>query len=517
MGDIIKRVYCKISKEDKIAFFSSFICGFFMHLYKITNYLPNHDSVYSYYTDGNMLEYGRWFLTIICRISSNFDLPWVCGLLTILYVSITAVFIVRLFNITNKVVIALCGAILVSYPAITDILFYEYIADGFTFAMLLSALAVYLIRLEKATVWRLICSILLICLACATYQSYLSFALVLMICYYIWILLTTKEETKVYAKWVIYQFICIILGVLLYYLGWKLCLILEKSEPTSLYGIDTLGISASTILGAFRKSIATLYYYFFEQNVFTKGFTTFGLFNLLFFLCFSMIIIVSIIKSKIWKNKSRILLTILCLLVTPFAITIWLFASPELEYGVRMLQSVSLLFVFSIILCNQYVKCKLSDLYALFICVTVFYYGLSANVANYFLTMEYETVYSEAVELKSDIESLKKASGENTAVAIIGTRGEGPKGYNYLLSEEDHIDEIHVFAHTLEKSFLFDRKHISGFLSKVLYYDGRFIEDVEIENRLASTDEFKQMSCWPDEGSVQLIDDIIVIKLSDPQ
>ena len=45
----------RVKKEWKIAFLSTFIIGLLVHIYKFTNNLPNHDSLFNYYSSQNMV------------------------------------------------------------------------------------------------------------------------------------------------------------------------------------------------------------------------------------------------------------------------------------------------------------------------------------------------------------------------------------------------------------------------------------------------------------------------------
>lgn len=71
----------KVKKEWKIAFWAAFAACLLIHIYKFTNPILNHDSVFNVYTDQNMTGSGRWLLQYACGISSYFDLHWVNGLL----------------------------------------------------------------------------------------------------------------------------------------------------------------------------------------------------------------------------------------------------------------------------------------------------------------------------------------------------------------------------------------------------------------------------------------------------
>ncbi len=101
----------KISKSDKTAFVATFIIGLLTHIYKFTNNFPNHDSLYNYYTDQNVVGSGRWFLSVACGLSSWFDLPWVNGLFSVFYIALTAVIIVNVFKITNLAQIVIGGGL----------------------------------------------------------------------------------------------------------------------------------------------------------------------------------------------------------------------------------------------------------------------------------------------------------------------------------------------------------------------------------------------------------------------
>ncbi len=134
----------RVSREEKLAFLSAFIAGLLVHIYKFSNTLPNSDSLYNFYDPQNIVASGRWLLSFACAPSSFFDLPWVTGLFSLVYISLTAavVVVVRLLGIKDPVAVVLGGALIASYPGMTETFFYGFTADGYFLAMLLSALAV---------------------------------------------------------------------------------------------------------------------------------------------------------------------------------------------------------------------------------------------------------------------------------------------------------------------------------------------------------------------------------------
>lgn len=149
MGNSLRDFYReRVKPAWKVAFFSVFLVGILTHIYKFTNYLPDRDSLLNIYHDQNILASGRWALSMACGISSYFDLPMVNGLLSLIYMGLTMVLVVELLELTNPVLIALCGALLATFPGTTETFLYEYTADGYFLAMLLATVGVYATRMS---------------------------------------------------------------------------------------------------------------------------------------------------------------------------------------------------------------------------------------------------------------------------------------------------------------------------------------------------------------------------------
>ena len=62
----LKKLNSYILPQWKVCFFAAIWVGFFAHLYKITNWLPNWDSLVFRYDSQNMIGLGRWFLPVVC-------------------------------------------------------------------------------------------------------------------------------------------------------------------------------------------------------------------------------------------------------------------------------------------------------------------------------------------------------------------------------------------------------------------------------------------------------------------
>ena len=223
----------KVKKEWKIAFWAAFAACLLIHIYKFTNPIQNHDSVFNVYVDQNMTASGRWLLQYACGISSYFDLHWVNGLLCAVYLGLTAAIVTELFGLKNPVVIALSGAFLAATPSTTETLFFGFTADGYLLALMLSALAALLSCRGKGVRAQFLSGVC-ICAVCAIYQAYISFAGVLCVCWMLHQLLEDRMTVKDAWKWIGRHLVIYALALAAYYAIWRVSWPSPVSGPTTI-------------------------------------------------------------------------------------------------------------------------------------------------------------------------------------------------------------------------------------------------------------------------------------------
>ena len=116
----LRKLNEKILPQWKVCFFTAIIVGLLAHIYKITGWLPNWDSLVFRYDPQNMVPLGRWFLPVVCSFSSFYDLPFLNGIIAIVFYSLGAVYICKILNVRDKITAALIGGIMVSFPTVTS-------------------------------------------------------------------------------------------------------------------------------------------------------------------------------------------------------------------------------------------------------------------------------------------------------------------------------------------------------------------------------------------------------------
>ena len=517
MGEEILRFYReKVKREYKIAFAATFLFVLLIHIYKFTNTLPNHDSVYNYYSDQNVLGSGRWALSLACGISSYFDLPWVIGLLSGIFIALTAVVIVALFKLENPVLIGLTGMLLAAAPATTETFFFLFTADGYMIAMLLAALAVYYSRIEEKRVSRWFLSGICICISCGIYQAYVSFALILAVCYFMDVLLQDVHSKRECINWVWRQVIIYGLSLAAYYIIWKLCMHFTGTAANNNQGISDVGkISIGLLAGGLIRSVKSVILYFLQWDVLDHGFTLYSVLSILFVILMCAGLVTAVVKSMILKRKWAAMLMAMCLLaIIPFA-CIWHFTSDSVGYRPMMLQSMTLLFVLTAVLYERWASVTAKNAIGLFLLVMAFHNAIMANISYFYMNLCYERTYAEGVEMMAEIHDLQDAY-EFDKIAVVGSR-------IYEVQQELTDPEtgkaliagkLKVLNGGLEKTLLYDSDHTTKFLQATF---GLELESLNCTQRdvLLETEKVQSMGCWPEGDSIKVIEDTLVIKLSD--
>ena len=109
----------QIKKQWKITFLATWIGGMLAHAYRFFNFLPSS---------------GRCFLEFFSKISSKYDMPWVNGALSLLYISLASILLVELFELQESTSCVLLALLIVSFPTVTASFAFMFTADGYMMA-----------------------------------------------------------------------------------------------------------------------------------------------------------------------------------------------------------------------------------------------------------------------------------------------------------------------------------------------------------------------------------------------
>lgn len=520
-SELVTGAWRRIRKTSKLAFFSAFITGFLTHLYMFTGKYPNADEIVNLYTDNDVASHGRWLLKAVSYLSSDSSLPLVNGLFAILFLSLTAVVVVKLFSIERPVEVILTGWILVSFPTVCTMFTYMYCADGYAASCLLAALGAYVTDRYRRG-W--IGGALLLTLSLGIYQSFVCFGIALLYTRLLQRLLCKRDDDREILRTVASDIGAVGVAVVLYLAVTKLLL----PTVTGVTLVDTMGVASmgeTTAAGLFR-GVADAYHAFFTYFFRTSMLVSWRFvryLHLLIGLMEGCLLLILCFRTK-RRSVLQLVLTLVLLPLLPlFYNTVYLMGAPYVHW--LMIYSYATVYVLLFVLYDALTEscrtsppkrlCALPVLagyaaaaLALTACL---YTSVNDNEIYLALQLKYENSYALVNRVVSSVEQAEGYTPE-TPVYIGGTLGYG----SYPPSKEV------VFRALARNTGMFGESEYTLINTDTLFrtfarnYVGVILHtptNEEIAAVLASA-AYRDMPVYPARGSVQNIDGVIVVKAS---
>lgn len=496
-----------IKKEWKTAFFSTLVIGLMIHMPVMLSDIPNHDGLASMYFDQNMITSGRWFLMAACGFSSFYTIPWLIGVIGLVFLSLAAAALVELLEIRRIWAAALTGGLLVSFPALASTFAYVFTMDGYMLALLLAVLAVlFTKKYRRGFIPGAVC----LAFSMGTYQAYLPFAMVLSV-YAVLMLAAGQGSVRVKAKKSACYLFMGAMGAALYYIILQVLLKIQGRELASYQGID--GMASGALKDSLFSAVKSMYHDFFAFSL--KGGVVFqnipsaaACLVLLFAatgaaFCFGR-------NRKGWKNPFFFAIMIIALAIFPMIVNVILLISPHVTYHLLMRYQWALIPIGLLALAGRdngdakrYAWTEWAALGAAF--VLVFHYAVADNIAYSNLEKRYEKTYAYCVRLLDRIEQTE-GYYPGIPIAMIGQ-----------VSDEQYPQtdiSLPVTSNMIGlngDSLLYTgdnyREFIRHYLGATLN-----IQPAEAMAEMYYSEEYKAMDSFPGENSICIIDGVMYVK-----
>ena len=506
---ILKKISENILPAWKVCFVSAVVVGLLAHLYKITNWLPNWDSLVFRYDSQNMIALGRWFLPVVCSFSSFYDLPFLNGIVSIVLHALSAVCICKILNVYRKITAFLIGAIIVSFPTVTSVMMYNYVADGYSFAFLLSTIAALLMTQAKP---RYILAAVISALSMGIYQAYITVTIML-------VLLKLIDETIYYNKGfsVILKKSILMLSsgvaaVVIYAVVLKVLLAISSVELLEYQGINNAAsLSSIDLLGSIYVIKETFIKCFFDLSA---GINAYVILNSIVALLTVVHYIKYIIENKIYKKPVNVFMLLVLSVMLVVGAGALAFVNSGIDYHNLMLMGYSIFYMFFIILYERGadktstldgIKCWIIILTAAAI---VSNQVVIANVSYHKAQMAYEKSYGVLIRIADRIEQTPEAE-DCDKILVIGAL-ENSEEYSVNLTPNiTGITNGYIIRaddETVNQSVL------CSALGDYCEKDYEFISGAEKE-KFMQQEDVASMKNWPSKDCLKVIDDTIIIKL----
>lgn len=510
-------------KEYAFPFLTAVIVGFVTHMYLFTNKFPNADAMTSFYFDQNMITSGRWFLTVVCGISSYYDLNWVIGVLSVLYLAITAVVVSEFFEVKSNTVRACIGALLVTFPAVTATFAYLYTADGYMLAFLLAVLAAYLTKKYK---WGFVAGGVCLALSVGSYQAYV--AATILMCLFSLIIMCLNNCTFKELLSKAWRYLAMGgIGGALYYVALKVLLAIQGKSLDTYQGINEMGkLSLETLPGKIVDAYYDFAAFALKGNVIiNNGFSLGCVVLLTVVVCGTALF--CYIKTKAYKRWYHTLLLLVFVGLIPFGTNIIYFMSSDVTFHLLMRLQWVMFPVFAVVLSERMIGIKtLKDTtseesakkkpgvsFALVVsCIGViaaaglsYQFMLMDNIAYFNMNERYEKTYAYCLRL---IDRIEQTPGYETGmpIAMIGVLDESKYPVTDITG-----DVTSNISGTTGDMLIYKGEQYAAFMKHYLNVTiNPIVGDQIIE--IYNSPEYREMDSFPAESSIRIVDGIMYIK-----
>lgn len=453
---------------------------------------------------------GRWFWPFLDIMRFGVVSVVTNSLLTVLLEVLGNMLLIDLFEIKNKRVIFIMGAVFIVSPLTCNMLSYCYMSPTFASAYLLSVGAVCCI-LKIPNIWLAVLTggILVAC-SMGNYQAYLGVTCILLL-FFLLKQIMNQCECKEIFKTVMRSAAAVIWGGMLYQFITSLMLKLYSETMTDYKGIDQ--VSIRNILRNFPKRFMLAYHDFYrffctgeiQNNIFGNKKINFCL-----LVATILFLIYSLYKNH-RKNKIYILLFTIGVVLIPAASNVTLFIATESETS--LLMTGGMVLIPGLILCMIYsfgYRTILYKIYMFLMCVLLWIN--ICIVGNDQLAMREGRTASVTIA-QNILNRLmnEKFLDEDTVVAFVGRPSDNRLFHK--TSAWKKANDYAVFGRWWTSTGN-NRRSWKGLVQGYCGISLKFCKDTEY-NKIREDDRLKEMGVFPAENSIQIINDVVVIKVSD--
>lgn len=480
---------CRFFAENKTPFIASLIAGLLTHGFALTNKLVNHDEIESLFGKGATITSGRWGLELVKVLFPDWSMPWIYGLISIVLMSLAACVLVRLLKLRSKPLQALLGMLLLSFPTLTGNFCFMFTSSAYALAFLLAVCSVELyIRGGRL---RLALSIVCLIFALSMYQAYISVAasvyVVLMI-----IRALDGESIKNNIFFGLKALLMMGLSIAVYYAVTLLVFQLTGAEFNTYVTENVTGDVG--IVRRVRMAYDAFFYIFSFRNFYIVTSEAARYIHIALGL-------VAIISLACARKPTNVCMAAFLTALLPLSICcMYLIMSKE---SIHTLVMYSFTAVYMLLLAElERVKLNavkdVSVLLLLAVLLSNVYFG---NMSYLKLKLQYENAYSFYTGLVTQVKQTQGFDAE-TELAIIGHQ-------DNLLHTFPELDTELLMGPAKDLVNIYSREN---FIKYYLGFDIPFASEDELAV-LSEDPRVQQMAEYPYYGSVEKIDDFIVVKL----
>ncbi len=504
-----RSLWKRVSPAQRIAFFSCFLTGYLIHLFAFTNYIPNSDGLSRIFDPQQMTIAGRWFLHYTTAPNDYTQMPAAIALISMLFLGLAAALVVDLLRVRSSLLAGLAGAVMSAFPSMGFTFLYMFTAAAYCIAIFLAVWSVWLAK--KGRFWTIL-AVVALAFSMGAYQAYVTVSIGLAMLLVLREIMdpdaTFRGTLNLGLRMMAYLALSAILyyAILLFFLHVKdlrLWSYLGMDSASSGYPFDQL----PNLIFASYKEVVTFFFLAGSADSFATPWLV--VLNLIALVLGAAMLINRFIAKDLWHELWRPLTTLVLLLLLPLGMNFGQILSPH--SAPTPLMKYSFVIVYLLIILVADLNDELLAAHSL-VPVTTIWAALLLlcflNTNNLLYTISnqaHRATESYITRMVARIEDCPNYE-PGMEVAIIGTI---PKEQlqaqieNYTKIDHYSIPLNHVVP--LNKHIYY---YIHDWLNIPIYKPA---EEVMIS--ISRSKAFQDMPLYPEQGSVQVLDGRVVVKL----
>lgn len=499
----------KYRKMVLISLVSSVVTAFLSYFLLMVNGYAGPDSIVEgvnlYGNFDWAISLGRWFLAYTERYAVNSAvIPFLIVIMYAILVGISAIALFRMMKIESTVCHILIPALFVSFPIVSMQFTYLYMAAYYAYAFFCAVIGIRLIRKRK--IWAYLLSVVCFVTMMGSYQSYLCAVAALAAMMLTVDMLDGRKKKDALIDFGITAgigFISAVLNMLII----RLTFSYENIAASSRVADFSVSEIFANFGFSFKYAFIWFFTYFLNDTVFSRN--LFYIITLAVTLIAFICCVMKLIRDK--KIANVILATIGFILI-PQCMNLIQFLVPHNGVLNIMRYQYVMIFPFMIGLIKR-CEFKLPNLImkwaaylAIFALVNVNI--LNANVTEMTLKLIYNETYTEASAMVQRVYEVEGYVPDETKVILASIIfGATTHREFQMFYEEASFSGGPIFWNSFLGLSVNRRNYFLNYLGVDF---GRITE--EEYNSVISTEEYQEMPSWPSDGSVKMINGIVVIK-----
>lgn len=506
MEQKIKRFWEENKKLLVLCLVAVFVWGLAAHAYAFLNFQLSHDSLDGLYAhsgeNDHKIELGRVFAPAYRFLfHGSFTAPWLTGFQALAWIALAVFLTAMVLDVRSKGGVALLAGLMTVNLTVTALAAtFLHDLDVNMFGLLLSCLAAFLWK-KKVPGWPVLGG-LAVGFAIGLYQSYVSVTIVLVMMSLMMDLLDGEKPGKAIARGA-GAAAMVLVGAVVYFAGVKLIPALAKitlaERPNSVTQLGNLQLDRVPALIA--QAYANWLDFFFNPHTAWLSTGVMRFINLAL-LALAAGLLVWLMARKTVSVLSKVLVLLLAALLPLMMNVCYLLTSG----GVHDLMKYAfmLVFVLVVLLAGRVSFRPVRWLCTALVCVLLWGGVVTANTVYLKKTAVWNATYAGMTNVVYDMLYYGYEPSE-TPVFISGRIpfADMP-GFEQF---SDVMGLVHNNAVTQ------DEKSIKAYFRYVLGDDIQFCSKEEQEEIMA-TEDFEWMPCWPEEGYITIINDVMVVRLN---